>query len=758
MIQIDGLGYEQFLSAIEKRRLPFLQRMIQRDNFVLRKFYSGLPSTTPAVQAELFYGVKCSLPAFNYYDRLEEREKVMFDADAVDELAHKLEKNHRGLLRGGSSYSNIFAGGAAEAPFCIQSMSLESIFRNIKIRNTILIFIANIEKIVRIIGLSFLEMGLAIYDFFKGILLRKNPFKEFKFIFSRIGACIVLREMVRLHVKIDIARGLPIIHANFVGYDEHSHRRNPNSAFALWTLKGIDATIKDMVHKAVRSENRDYHVFIYSDHGQEATVPFVVEHGRTLREAIEVAFEEGPLKDCSFAEPESVIPHIRLHQRNKGFFRNSKRENGTSGAEESVADKKIHTTAMGPLGHIYLPINLDHEQMQEYADRLVQTAKIPLVFYRADDDVICVTGSGSGTLSQKAAEAFGEDHPLLQEVTRDMEILCRHRDAGEFIISGWRPQGAPLTFPIENGSHGGPGKNETQGFVIVPDILDVMDQPVLRALDLRRHVRSILRNGQPVMVPALKKGHQALQTIKVMSYNIHSCIGMDGKLFPERIARIISRLSPDIVALQEVDRKMSRTGNQDQASLLAEQLNMQRSYFPVLKGRNGEYGLAILSRFPLKVISCTYLPLVSNTAFTEKRGIMWIRIDTQNGPLHVLNTHLSLIKKERIVQMQYVIENIVDRIPLSEPVIFCGDFNAGVRSTVYTLLSKKLKDAQKIHSHFQPDPTFFSSYPLFTLDHIFYSDHLAPIEVAVVNDWECRLASDHLPVSGIFLHHPQIKK
>jgi hypothetical protein len=148
---------------------------------------------------------------------------------------------------------------------------------------------------------------------------------------------------------------------------------------------------------------------------------------------------------------------------------------------------------MGPLGHIYLPIHLDHEQMQEYGWRLVQKAKIPLVFYKENATIICATPSGSGTLSQKTVEVSGADHPFLGEAFRDMEALCHHRDAGEFIISGWRPTGKPLSFPIENGSHGGPGKNETQGFAILPNALDVHDQPFLRALDLRKHVRSIFR-------------------------------------------------------------------------------------------------------------------------------------------------------------------------------------------------------------------------------------------------------------------------
>lgn len=757
MIQIDGLGHDQLLQAIEKNRLPFLQRMIQRDHFVLRQFYSGLPSATPAVQAEIFYGVKSCIPAFHYYDRDAGRERVLFDADAADDLARQLEKKSTGLLKGGSSYSNIFAGGADEASFCIESMKLGSIFRNIRLRNSAFFFVANIGKLVRIIGLSLLEMALAIYDFIKGILHRKNFLKEFKFIFSRIGACIVLREIIRLHVKIDIARGLPIIHANFVGYDEHSHRRSPHSAFALWTLKGIDGTIMDLVRKAMRSQKRDYHVFIYSDHGQESTTPFVAARGRSHLEGIREAFSQGPLKGYSFATPEPAIPNLSLHQRSINLLRRTSIADNPGGMKEQPKDGKIHVTAMGPLGHIYLPLELTSEEKGKYGKRLASVAGIPLVFYLQDNSVICATAKGTGVLAKKAGEIFGAEHPFLKEVTEDMEAICRHRNAGEFVISGWQPQQKPLTFPVENGSHGGPGSNETKGFVILPDTLEATLKPFLRGVDLRNQVKAILRASQVASLPVVRRNSPVPEVIKVMTYNIHSCIGMDGKLFPDRIARIISRQSPDIVALQEVDRYMARTARQDQVSLIGEQLSMGSVYFPLLKSDEGEYGLALLSRFPIKVMSCSYLPKLTAFNVGEKRGIMWIRLETLHGPLHVLNTHLSLIRKERIAQMQHIVDHIIHKnLSASEPLIFCGDLNCSVKSPAYNILSTRMMDAQKMHSHFHPEPTFFSTYPLLTLDHIFYSHHLAPVGVAVINDWECRLASDHLPVSGVFLHDPLI--
>ena len=275
ILQIDGLAYNELLRAFDNKKLPFLQRLIQKDHFVLRPFYSGLPSSTPAVQAELFFGIKHAVPSFSYYDREEKQEKLMFDAKAVDSLAKELEQHSDGLLlSGGSSYSNIYAGGADEAPFCIQSMRMASIYKGFRLKKIFLFPLIHLVEVLRMIRLSLIEVGLACFDFCAGVITRKKPFQEFKFIFSRIGACIVLRELIRVQVKVDIIRGVPVIHANFIGYDEHSHRRGPDSAFAHWTLKGIDSVIRDLVKKATQSERRDYQILIYSDHGQERSVDF----------------------------------------------------------------------------------------------------------------------------------------------------------------------------------------------------------------------------------------------------------------------------------------------------------------------------------------------------------------------------------------------------------------------------------------------------------------------------------------------------
>jgi len=89
-----------------------------------------------------------------------------------------------------------------------------------------------IGKLLRITGYAGVELILAMYDFFKGVVAGRDIVNELKFIPTRLFVCAILRELIRLRVKMDVLRGVPIIAANFFRYDEQAHRRGPASAFA----------------------------------------------------------------------------------------------------------------------------------------------------------------------------------------------------------------------------------------------------------------------------------------------------------------------------------------------------------------------------------------------------------------------------------------------------------------------------------------------------------------------------------------------
>src|SRR5438132_10415788 len=91
-------------------------------------------------------------------------------------------------------------------------------------------------------------------------------------------------------------------------------------------------------------------------------------------------------------------------------------------------------------------------------------------------------------------------------------------------------------------------------------------------------------------------------TIRVMTYNIHVGIGMDKKLDLARIAGVINAHHPDLVGLQEVDRGVTRTGRVDEIAELAKLTRMNYDFAFNLRYQGGQYGVAILSRFPIMAI------------------------------------------------------------------------------------------------------------------------------------------------------------
>src|SRR5690606_24163135 len=111
--------------------------------------------------------------------------------------------------------------------------------------------------------------------------------QELKFIPARVAVCLLLREVITFGVRVDMARGLPVVQVNFLGYDEQSHRRGPHSAFAHWTLKGIDRAVGQILKAARHTSSRHYQVWLYSDHGQEATVPYVDLAGEDIHDVVE---------------------------------------------------------------------------------------------------------------------------------------------------------------------------------------------------------------------------------------------------------------------------------------------------------------------------------------------------------------------------------------------------------------------------------------------------------------------------------------
>lgn len=236
--------------------------------------------------------------------------------------------------------------------------------------------------------------------------------------------------------------------------------------------------------------------------------------------------------------------------------------------------------------------------------------------------------------------------------------------------------------------------------------------------------------------------------LKVATYNLHSCIDLYGRVNPEKTCKVIAGLKADVIALQEVDVHRSRTAALDQPQWLAGRLGMDYCFHALLTAGHEQYGLAILSAVPLRRVKLGRLPAPALKIPSEVRGAMWVRLKTAGGDVHLVNTHLGLRAAERRVQISALLgKKWLARIPPADPVIVCGDFNAGPFSPVYRRLMVRLADVQNANTGLRfAKPTFFAVYPVLRLDHIFVSHHFRVLRAAVVTAPPARTASDHLPL------------
>jgi endonuclease/exonuclease/phosphatase family metal-dependent hydrolase len=234
----------------------------------------------------------------------------------------------------------------------------------------------------------------------------------------------------------------------------------------------------------------------------------------------------------------------------------------------------------------------------------------------------------------------------------------------------------------------------------------------------------------------------AAQTLRVLTYNVHSCRGTDRRHDPARIADVIAGCAPDIIALQELDVGRLRSGNIDQAMLVAEYLNMRAHFHPALHVEEEQYGDAILTALPSRLVRASALPSIG-----EPRGAIWIEADFAGQALQIVNTHFGLRRRERLAQAAVLIgpDWLSSQRCRDHPTLFVGDLNAVPTSAAYRMLARQLNGLAAAGNR-RLGATFPSRFPLLRLDHIFTNDRLRITGMQVVDTALARIASDHLPL------------
>ncbi|HWJ73221.1 MAG TPA: endonuclease/exonuclease/phosphatase family protein [Kaistia sp.] len=238
--------------------------------------------------------------------------------------------------------------------------------------------------------------------------------------------------------------------------------------------------------------------------------------------------------------------------------------------------------------------------------------------------------------------------------------------------------------------------------------------------------------------------------VRILTYNVHSCIGTDGQLSPERIAAVILESAPDIVLLQEVDVGRVRTGGFDQAHEIAHALDMRRHFHPALSLAEEQYGDAILTRLPMSLVKAGALRPPRRFA-GEPRGAMRVVIDSDGFSLTVFNTHLGLLPHEQAPQISDLLGPAwADDPALTGPAILGGDFNAFPGSPSFRRIVANWTNAYRRGPARGRGATFPSLRPWLRLDHLWFRGPLRVTDAFVAASPLARLASDHLPLVADF--------
>lgn len=176
---------------------------------------------------------------------------------------------------------------------------------------------------------------------------------------------------------------------------------------------------------------------------------------------------------------------------------------------------------------------------------------------------------------------------------------------------------------------------------------------------LRKNERETRYNGG--------RGFMQDSSLRVITYNIHHGRGMDGKVSLARIAEQIRISEAGIVALQEVDRFIPRSGFRDQFRWLMKELGMYGVFAPSIRMGPCQYGNALFSRYPIVSKRVVFMP-----GRLERRSVLLAELSTGGGFVTVANTHLGVLSADWVKQMPLFRAELEK---LDKPSIVLGDFN-----------------------------------------------------------------------------------
>lgn len=243
------------------------------------------------------------------------------------------------------------------------------------------------------------------------------------------------------------------------------------------------------------------------------------------------------------------------------------------------------------------------------------------------------------------------------------------------------------------------------------------------------------RHPTPAPSAGRPDSRQTSDTLRILAYNTHHGEGLDGRLDLDRIAGVIRSVAPDVVALQEIDRMVDRTGAVDQARIYGELTGLTPQFGAFMAYQGGDYGMAILSRHPILESENVRLP-----PGAEPRTALAARVELPSSgrQVWIAGIHFYRTETERLAQAEATMNHFREA---EIPVFLAGDFNSFVGGAVLDTLEAYWRRPEKEGSPL----TFPADRPEREIDFILTppEGRVRVLEYRVLDE---SVASDHRPV------------
>ena len=236
--------------------------------------------------------------------------------------------------------------------------------------------------------------------------------------------------------------------------------------------------------------------------------------------------------------------------------------------------------------------------------------------------------------------------------------------------------------------------------------------------------------------------------LRVATYNIHKCRGLDRRTLPDRVASVIGELEVDVVALQEILDVREEKPEWDQARLIGGKFrDYHRCFGENRRLHGGAYGNMTLSRFPVRC--CRNYDV--SWRRRERRGCLQTDIVLDDGTeLHIFNVHLGTSFLERRHQARRLLsDQVLHRKECCGPRIVVGDFNEWTRGLASRLMGDVF-EAVEPRAFLRYARTYPGVFPLLHLDHFYYDRQLSLKAFRLHRSRKALMASDHLPLVAEF--------